>query len=253
MVGTVVALVAGAALLWWAFGSLADGLGAVFDLFRGGEESPGAIGAVSVSGDRAHPLPSANVSTIRFLGGTDTVTGSKFLVEGGRGPVLVDCGMFQGPRQVKDLNWEDPFFSQAPLPDEVLITHAHIDHTGWLPRLVGTHGFAGPIHCTPATADLLAIMLPDSARLQKENADYANKKGYSRHRPGPASVHRGGRPAHPDPAAADRLPRVGRDGRRPGPVLVCRPHPRLGPHRPRHEAPAGSCSPATSAAGTSRC
>jgi len=123
------------------------------------------------------------VSSIRFLGGTDTVTGSKFLVEGGRGPVLVDCGMFQGPRQVKDLNWDDPFFSQAPLPEEVLITHAHIDHTGWLPRLVGTHRFDGPIHCTSATADLLAIMLPDSARLQKENADYANKKGYSRHQP----------------------------------------------------------------------
>ncbi|MCB2224616.1 MAG: MBL fold metallo-hydrolase [Actinobacteria bacterium] len=91
--------------------------------------------------------------------------------------------MFQGPRDVRQLNWDDPFFSAAPLPSEVLITHAHIDHTGWLPRLVGTHGFDGPIRCTPATADLLSIMLPDSARLQEENAEYANKKGYSRHRP----------------------------------------------------------------------
>jgi len=97
--------------------------------------------------------------------------------------VLVDCGMFQGRREVRDLNFDDPFFTEAPLPAEVLITHAHIDHTGWLPRLVGTHGFEGPIRCTSATADLLAIMLPDSARLQQENAAYANKKGYSRHQP----------------------------------------------------------------------
>jgi metallo-beta-lactamase family protein len=123
------------------------------------------------------------VTTIRFLGGTDTVTGSKFLTECGGGSVLVDCGMFQGKRATRDLNWDDPFFSEAAIPDEVLITHAHIDHTGWLPRLVGTHGFAGPIRCTSATADLMSIMLPDSARLQKENADYANKKGYSRHEP----------------------------------------------------------------------
>ena len=123
------------------------------------------------------------MTTIRFLGGTDTVTGSKFLVESDRGSVLVDCGMFQGPREVRQLNWDDPFFSAAPLPDEVLITHAHIDHTGWLPRLVGTHGFDGPIRCTAATADLLAIMLPDSARIQEEDAAYANKKGYSRHDP----------------------------------------------------------------------
>ena len=91
--------------------------------------------------------------------------------------------MFQGPREVRDLNWDDPFFTEAPLPDEVLITHAHIDHTGWLPRLVGTHGFEGPIRCTSATADLLGIMLPDSARIQQEDANYANKKGYSRHKP----------------------------------------------------------------------
>jgi metallo-beta-lactamase family protein len=122
------------------------------------------------------------VATLRFLGGTDTVTGSKFLIEDDRGSVLVDCGMFQGPRRIRDLNWDDPFLREG-LPDEVLITHAHIDHTGYLPRLVGTHGFEGPVRCTSATADLLSIMLPDSARLQEENAAYANKRGYSRHKP----------------------------------------------------------------------
>ena len=80
------------------------------------------------------------MASIMFLGGTDTVTGSKFLVRSGDRSVLVDCGIFQGPRDVKALNWEDPFFTRE-LPDEVLLTHAHIDHTGFLPRLVGLrHG-----------------------------------------------------------------------------------------------------------------
>lgn len=122
------------------------------------------------------------MTSLRFLGGTDTVTGSKFLVTGDGGSVLVDCGMFQGRREIKQLNWSDPFLGH-PVPDEVLITHAHIDHSGFLPRLVGTHGYEGPIRCTSATADLLKIMLPDSARLQEEQAAYANKKGYSSHRP----------------------------------------------------------------------
>lgn len=120
--------------------------------------------------------------TITFLGGTDTVTGSRFLVEADSGSVLVDCGMFQGPRKIRRLNWSDPFFDQA-LPDEILVTHAHIDHTGYLPRIVGTHGFDGPIRATAATIDLLSVMLPDSARIQEEDAAYANKKGYSRHDP----------------------------------------------------------------------
>jgi metallo-beta-lactamase family protein len=122
------------------------------------------------------------VPSITFLGGADTVTGSRFLIRGDGGAVLVDCGMFQGPRETRDLNWEDPFVA-ATMPDEVLITHAHIDHTGYLPRLVGVHGFGGSIRCTPATADLLSVMLPDSARLQEETAAYANKKGYARHSP----------------------------------------------------------------------
>ncbi len=118
---------------------------------------------------------------IRFLGGAATVTGSKFLVEHGDDRVLIDCGMFQGSRRLRQRNWDNPF--REGLPDEVLVTHAHIDHTGWLPRLVGTHGFAGPILATVATRDLMAVMLADAARLQEEQAEYANRKGYSRHKP----------------------------------------------------------------------
>ena len=120
--------------------------------------------------------------SIRFLGGTSTVTGSKFLVEGASGSVLVDCGMFQGKREVSQRNWNGPF-NTLPLPSQVLLTHAHIDHTGHLPRLVGKHGFEGPILATSATVDLLGVMLPDSARIQEEQAAHANKKGYSRHKP----------------------------------------------------------------------
>lgn len=120
--------------------------------------------------------------TITFLGGTDTVTGSRFLVEADGGSVLVDCGMFQGPKRIRKLNWSDPFFDEA-MPDQVLLTHAHIDHTGYLPRLVGTHGFEGQVCATPATIDLLSVMLPDSARIQEEDAAYANKKGYTDHHP----------------------------------------------------------------------
>ena len=119
---------------------------------------------------------------LTFLGGTDTVTGSKFLVESVDGSVLVDCGMFQGGRDIKALNWDDPFVRHG-LPDEVLLTHAHIDHTAYLPRLVGTHGYDAPVRATAATCDLLSVMLPDSARLQEEQAAYANKKHYSRHDP----------------------------------------------------------------------
>jgi len=122
------------------------------------------------------------MATITFLGGTDTVTGSKFLLGAGGESVLVDCGLFQGPREMRQLNWEDPAFAGS-LPDQVLITHAHIDHSGYLPRLAAHQGYAAPVRATAATVDLLGVMLPDSARLQEETAEYANKKGYSRHRP----------------------------------------------------------------------
>jgi len=122
------------------------------------------------------------MATITFLGGTDTVTGSKFLVWAGGERLLVDCGMFQGPREISQLNWQDPSFA-GTLPDEVFLTHAHIDHSGYLPRLVGRYGYTGPVRATAATIDLLGVMLPDAARLQEETAEYANKKGYSRHHP----------------------------------------------------------------------
>jgi len=122
------------------------------------------------------------VPTITFLGGTDTVTGSKFLLASDGASLLVDCGLFQGPAEMRRLNWDDPAFGKS-LPDEVLLTHAHIDHSGYLPRLAGHYGFGGPVRATRATVDLLGVMLPDSARLQEETAHYANKKGYSRHHP----------------------------------------------------------------------
>ena len=122
------------------------------------------------------------MTTITFLGGADTVTGSRFLVRSGGRSTLIDCGLFQGPRSVRKLNREDPFY-EVGLPESVLLTHAHIDHTGYLPRLVGTHGYRGPVRATRATTDLLSVMLPDSGRIQEEDAEYANKKGYSRHKP----------------------------------------------------------------------
>ncbi|MGA9595748.1 MAG: MBL fold metallo-hydrolase [Acidimicrobiia bacterium] len=122
------------------------------------------------------------MTSITFLGGADTVTGSRFLVRSNGNSTLIDCGMFQGGRGLRQLNWDDPF-DDVGLPESVLITHAHIDHTGYLPRLVGTHRYDGPILATTATTDLLSVMLPDSGRINEEDAEYANKKGYSRHHP----------------------------------------------------------------------
>ncbi|HYY55700.1 MAG TPA: MBL fold metallo-hydrolase, partial [Pyrinomonadaceae bacterium] len=95
--------------------------------------------------------------------------------------VLVDCGLFQGHRELKERNWQDPPFDPAAV-DAVLITHAHIDHTGYLPRLV-SQGFAGPVYCSRGTADLLKVLLPDAARLQEEDADYRNRHKLSKHTP----------------------------------------------------------------------
>lgn len=118
---------------------------------------------------------------LTFLGATGTVTGSRYLVETGGARILVDSGLFQGFKQLRLRNW-------APLPVDpksltaVLLTHAHLDHTGYLPRLV-RGGFRGPVYCTAATAALLGILLPDSGHLQEEEARYAEKRGYSKHRP----------------------------------------------------------------------
>lgn len=118
---------------------------------------------------------------LTFLGATDTVTGSRHLLGTAGKQILVDCGLFQGPRDIRQRNWQR--FPVAPRSlDAVVITHAHLDHTGYLPRLV-KHGYDGPIYCTPATRDLLRIMLLDSARLQEEEASHANRHKWSKHSP----------------------------------------------------------------------
>ncbi len=119
--------------------------------------------------------------TLRFLGATQTVTGSKFLVETASARVLVDCGLFQGPGELRQQNW-DVAVPDAATVDAVVLTHAHVDHCGYLPRLVKA-GFAGPVLATAGTVDLASIVLPDCGHLQEEEAEYANRKGFSRHDP----------------------------------------------------------------------
>ena len=116
-----------------------------------------------------------------FYGGVGSVTGSKFLVESGGARVLVDCGLFQGLKQLRLRNWNPPPFAPERL-DAVLLTHAHLDHSGYLPRLVRS-GFRGPIYCTPPTRALCRLLLPDSGRIQEEDAAYANRKQFSKHTP----------------------------------------------------------------------
>ncbi len=123
----------------------------------------------------------AQGSILRFLGAAGTVTGSKFLLTVGDHCVLVDCGLFQGLKQLRLMNWQ-------PLPvdvhgiDAVLLTHAHLDHSGFIPAVV-RDGFRGKVISTPGTQSLCRILLPDSGHLQEEEADYANAKGYSKHSP----------------------------------------------------------------------
>lgn len=121
------------------------------------------------------------MAKLHFLGAAGTVTGSKYVVECDGYRVMVDCGLFQGLKELRLRNWEPLPLKPASIGD-VVLTHAHIDHTGYLPRLV-RDGFRGTVYCTKATADLLTIMLPDSARLQEEEAEYANRKGFARHQP----------------------------------------------------------------------
>jgi metallo-beta-lactamase family protein len=119
------------------------------------------------------------MATLTFWGGVGTVTGSKYHVESNGARVLVDCGLFQGFREIRERNWQEPPFDVRAL-DAVIITHAHVDHTGYLPRLVAL-GYDKPIYCSRGTADLLKLLLPDSARLQEEEAEYRNRKGLTRH------------------------------------------------------------------------
>jgi metallo-beta-lactamase family protein len=121
------------------------------------------------------------LASISFWGGVGTVTGSKYLIETGKTRVLVDCGLFQGLKELRERNWQEPPFDPRSLT-AVLITHAHIDHTGYLPRLV-KQGFHGPVYCSRGTADLLKILLPDSGRLQEEDADYRNRHQLTKHQP----------------------------------------------------------------------
>ena len=119
--------------------------------------------------------------TLQFLGAAGTVTGSMHLVTANGHRVLLDCGLFQGSSGLRARNWG----ARAPDPpaiDAVVLSHAHIDHSGYLPLLV-RQGFRGPIHCTAGTADLLGAVLPDAARVQEEEADRANRHGYTKHRP----------------------------------------------------------------------
>ena len=118
---------------------------------------------------------------IEFWGGVGTVTGSKYLVNTDKAHVLVDSGLFQGLKELRERNWKEPPFDPRSLT-AVLITHAHIDHTGYLPRLV-RHGFSGPVYCSRGTADLLKILLPDAGRLQEEEADYRNRHKLTKHTP----------------------------------------------------------------------
>ncbi len=119
--------------------------------------------------------------SLQFLGATGTVTGSKYLVVHDGRRLLVDCGLFQGYKQLRLRNWS-PLPLVAASIDAVILTHAHIDHSGYLPLLV-RNGFRGAIHCTGATLDLCRIMLPDAARLQEEDAEIANRHGVSKHHP----------------------------------------------------------------------
>ena len=119
--------------------------------------------------------------SIRFLGAAGTVTGSRYLVEALGHRVLVDAGLFQGHKEIRQRNWE-PFPVEPSSVEAVVLTHAHIDHLGGLPLLTRS-GFRGPAYCTPATRDLAKLLLPDSGRLQEEEARFANAKGYSRHAP----------------------------------------------------------------------
>jgi metallo-beta-lactamase family protein len=119
--------------------------------------------------------------TVQFLGAAGTVTGSRHLVTDNGRRVLLDCGLFQGLKELRERNWSEPPFDLQAI-DAVVLSHAHIDHTGYLP-LLARRGYRGPVYCTHSTADLLSILLPDSAYLQEKQAENANYMGYTRHKP----------------------------------------------------------------------
>lgn len=118
---------------------------------------------------------------LSFLGGVGTVTGSKYLLEVNGKRILVDCGLFQGFKQLRLRNWAPLPFDPASL-DAIVLTHAHIDHSGYVPLIV-RNGFSGPVYATSGTCDLCAILLPDSGYLQERGAEFANRHGFSKHHP----------------------------------------------------------------------
>ena len=120
-------------------------------------------------------------ASLQFLGATGTVTGSKYLFRTARAGLLVDCGLFQGFKQLRLRNWSAPPLNVRAL-SAVVLTHAHLDHSGYLPLLV-RNGFSGTVYCSEATYELCRLLLPDSGRLQEEEAEYANRRGFSKHKP----------------------------------------------------------------------
>lgn len=123
----------------------------------------------------------ASPPVLTFIGGAGTVTGSKTLLDTDNGRLLIDCGLFQGQKALRLQNW-DSFQVSPESIDAIVLTHAHVDHCGYLPRLT-RYGFDGPVFCTEGTRALAAIVLPDSGHLQEEEARFANRKGYSKHHP----------------------------------------------------------------------
>ena len=121
------------------------------------------------------------MTAITFLGAAQTVTGSKHLLDTGTSKVLVDAGLFQGLKQLRERNWQQLPIAATDI-DAIVLTHAHLDHCGYLPRLV-SQGFRGRVFCTAGTKDLCGIVLPDSGRIQEDDAEQANKHGYTRHAP----------------------------------------------------------------------
>jgi metallo-beta-lactamase family protein len=121
------------------------------------------------------------MATLQFLGATGTVTGSKYVVEAGNERLMIDCGLFQGEKELRERNWKP-----LPVPPSsinwLVLTHAHLDHIGYIPRLI-KDGFRGQVLASPATVELARLVLPDSGHLQEEDAEHANFKGYSKHKP----------------------------------------------------------------------
>src|SRR5918992_2289494 len=145
-----------------------------------------AVTNASTAGSGSHHAERSTIqiqimTKLTFMGAARTVTGSKFLVETDGQKILIDCGLFQGLRELRHRNWQPLPFDPSEL-SAVVLTHAHLDHTGYLPRLVA-NGYRGRVFCTAGTADLCRLVLPDSARLQEEDAREANRLSYSKHKP----------------------------------------------------------------------